>query len=73
MTVEEAYQSYGSKVFVASAEMNLVTIVRIIYESDDDRYLNVLKVLNPRVNWTSLPAGAEIQYLDPSVIKEFLF
>ncbi len=73
MTVEEAYQSYGSKVFIASAEMNLVTIVRIIYESDDDRYLNVLKVLNPRVNWTSLPAGAEIQYLDPSVIKEFLY
>lgn len=73
MTVEEAYQSYGSKVFVASAEMNLVTVVRIIYESDDDRYLNVLKVLNPRVNWTSLPAGTEIQYLDPSVIKEFLY
>lgn len=73
MTVEEAYQSYGSKVFTASVEMNIVTIVRILYGSDDDRYLNVLRVLNPRINWSSLPAGAEIQYLDSSVIKEFLF
>ena len=73
MTVKEAYQSYGSKRYITSEGENLAYIVRIIYNSDDDRYLRILEVLNPRVNWTSIPAGVSIQYLDPSVVNSFLY
>lgn len=73
MTVEEAYQTYGSKKVTVSEGDNIAYLVRRIYASDSDNYLNILKVLNPRVNWTSIKAGTEIEYLDPDVVKEYLY
>lgn len=73
MTVEEAYQSFGSKRYITSEGDNLANLVRVIYNSDDDQYLRILEVLNPRVNWTSIPAGTPIQYLDPSVVTNYLY
>lgn len=73
MTVEEAYQSFGAKVYTTSEGENIVFVVRKLYNSDDDQYLRILEVLNPRINWTSIPAGTQIQYLDPSAIVETLY
>lgn len=73
MTVEEAYQSYGAKVYVTSEGDSLPFLTRIIYKSDSDMWMNVLQVLNPHVNWLSLGAGEPILYLDASMINEELF
>lgn len=73
MTVEEAYQTYGARRYIASQGETLPFIVRQIYSSDSDQYLHILKVLNPRVNWLSLPAGTVLEYIDPSVISQTLY
>lgn len=73
MTVEEAYQSYGVKKYIASEGDNIAFIVRKIYNSDSDQYLRILEVLNPRVNWISVPGGTQIEYLDPTAITETLY
>lgn len=73
MTVEEAYQSFGSKTYVTSEGENILFLVRKLYASDSDVYYNILKVLNPRVNWLSIPVGTTIQYLDPTVVTQYLY
>lgn len=73
MTVEEAYQSYGVKKYIASEGDNIAFIVRKIYNSDSAQYLRILEVLNPRVNWISVPGGTQIEYLDPTAITETLY
>ena len=73
MTVEEAYQSFGAKKYTASEGDNIAFLVRKIYNSDSDQYLRILEVLNPRVNWTSISGGTEIEYLDPTAITETLY
>ena len=70
MTVEEAYQTYGARTYVASQGETLPFIVRQIYAADGDQYLHILRVLNPRVNWLALPAGTVLKYLDPSVLTQ---
>lgn len=73
MTVEEAYQQYGAKTHIVSEGENIVFLTRRLYNSDNDNYVNILKVLNPRVNWLSMPAGTVIQYLDPDVVNSILY
>lgn len=73
MTVEEAYQTYGARIYVCSAGDTLPFLVRKIYNSDDSGYLHILKVLNPRVNWAAVPANTALRYIDPSVITQPLY
>ncbi len=73
MTVEEAYQQFGGKSYIATEGDNIIFLARKIYSSDEDVYQNVLKVLNPRVNWIHIPVGTEILYLDSSVITQYLY
>lgn len=72
-TVEEFSQRFGCKNYYSTDGDTLPYIVRKIYNSDSDNYINILKVLNPRVNWSSLKVGVTIKYLDPSVVTEELY
>lgn len=73
MTIEEAYQTYGARTYIASQGETLPFIVRQIYASDSDQYVHILKVLNPRVNWIAVPAGTVIEYIDPTMITQRLY
>lgn len=73
MTVEECFQINGAKVTQTVVEDNLLMLARRLYNDDGEMYKRILRVLNPRVNWLSIPAGVSISYIDPSVITETLF
>lgn len=73
MTVEEAAQSYGVRIYTVSQDANLAWVVRQIYDSDGDKYLRILQVLNPRVNWIALPAGTQLSYIDKTVVSGILY
>lgn len=60
MTIEEAYQSYGYLTYVSSEGDSLLFVSRRLYGSDSSYYRRVLQVLNPRVDWLSLPGGVSI-------------
>lgn len=69
MTIEEAYQSYGYLTYVSSEGDNLLFVSRRLYGSDSSYYRRILLVLNPRVDWLSLPGGVSIVYLRPDVVS----
>lgn len=69
MTIEEAYQSYGYLTYVSSEGDNLLFVSRRLYGSDSSYYRRILLVLNPRVDWLSLPGGVSIVYLSPDVVS----
>ena len=69
MTIEEAYQSYGYLTYVSSDGDSLLFVSRRLYGSDSSYYRRVLQVLNPRVDWLSLPGGVSIVYLSPDVVS----
>jgi hypothetical protein len=69
MTIEEAYQSYGYLTYVSSEGDSLLFVSRRLYGSDSSYYRRVLQVLNPRVDWLSLPGGVSIVYLSPEVVS----
>lgn len=69
MTIEEAYQSYGYLTYVSSEGDNLLFACRRLYGSDSSYYRRILQVLNPRVDWLSLPGGVSIVYLSPEVVS----
>lgn len=69
MTIEEAYQSYGYLTYVSSEGDSLLFVSRRLYGSDSSYYRRVLQVLNPRVDWLSLPGGVSIVYLSPDVVS----
>lgn len=69
MTIEEAYQSYGYLTYVSSAGDSLLFVSRRLYGSDSSYYRRILQVLNPRVDWLSLPGGVSIVYLSPDVVS----
>lgn len=69
MTIEEAYQSYGYLTYVSSEGDNLLFVCRHLYGSDSSYYRRILLVLNPRVDWLSLPGGVSIVYLSPDVVS----
>lgn len=69
MTIEEAYQSYGYLTYVSSEGDSLLFVCRRLYGSDSSYYRRVLQVLNPRVDWLSLPGGVSIVYLSPDVVS----
>ena len=69
MTIEEAYQSYGYLTYVSSEGDNLLFVSRRLYGSDSSYYRRILLVLNPRVDWLSLPGGVSIVYLSPEVVS----
>lgn len=73
MTVEEAAQAYGTRIYTVSQNANLAWVVRQVYESDDDQYLLILQVLNPRVNWVAIPAGTQIRFIDKSMLRKTLY
>lgn len=73
MTVEEAYQRYGAKQFVASEGQDILTVSRLIYNSDSETYSNVLRALNPVLNWSYLCSGQVLSYIDASVITSYLY
>lgn len=63
MTVLEASYEFGCKVYLTSEGDTLHSIVALLYEDFSDVYYMVLKKLNLRFDWFSLPAGVEIKYL----------
>ncbi len=69
MTIEEAYQSYGYLTYVSSEGDSLLFVSRRLYGSDSSYYRRILLVLNPRVDWLSLPGGVSIVYLSPDVVS----
>lgn len=69
MTIEEAYQSYGYLTYVSSDGDHLLFVCRRLYGSDSSYYRRILLVLNPRVDWLSLPGGVSIVYLSPDVVS----
>ena len=69
MTIEEAYQSYGYLTYVSSDGDSLLFVSRRLYGSDSSYYRRILQVLNPRVDWLSLPGGVSIVYLSPDVVS----
>lgn len=69
MTIEEAYQSYGYLTYVSGEGDNLLFVCRRLYGSDSSYYRRILLVLNPRVDWLSLPGGVSIVYLSPDVVS----
>lgn len=69
MTIEEAYQSYGYLTYVSSEGDSLLFVCRRLYGSDSSYYRRILLVLNPRVDWLSLPGGVSIVYLSPDVVS----
>lgn len=69
MTIEEAYQSYGYLTYVSSDGDNLLFVCRRLYGSASSYYRRILFVLNPRVDWLSLPGGVSIVYLSPDVVS----
>jgi hypothetical protein len=69
MTIEEAYQSYGYLTYVSSEGDSLLFVSRRLYGSDSSYYRRILQVLNPRVDWLSLPGGVSIVYLSPDVVS----
>lgn len=69
MTIEEAYQSYGYLTYVSSDGDDLLFVCRCLYGSDSSYYRRILLVLNPRVDWLSLPGGVSIVYLSPDVVS----
>lgn len=69
MTIEEAYQSYGYLTYVSSEGDSLLFVSRRLYGSDSSYYRRLLQVLNPRVDWLSLPGGVSVVYLSPDVVS----
>ena len=69
MTIEEAYQSYGSLTYETSVGCNLLCLCRELYGSDSSYYRRILMVLNPRINWLSIPSGVSISYLSPDIVS----
>lgn len=69
MTIEEAYQSYGYLTYVSSEGDSLLFVSRRLYGSASSYYRRILQVLNPRVDWLSLPGGVSIVYLSPDVVS----
>nr|DAT13699.1 MAG TPA: hypothetical protein [Herelleviridae sp.] len=69
MTIEEAYQSYGYLTYVSSEGDSLLFVSRRLYGSDSSYYRRILQVLNPRVDWLSLPGGVSVVYLSPDVVS----
>lgn len=65
MTVFEAAYKYGTKIYVTSEGDSLHSIVSLLYKDYSDVYYLVLKKLNLRFDWYSIPAGTEIRYLTP--------
>lgn len=70
MTIEEARNTYGVQVYIASEGDSLIWVCRRLYGQDAPTYRRILQVLNPRLDWAQLPQGAELSYLSPDVVSQ---
>lgn len=69
MTVQEAAYKFGIKEYITSEGDTLHSIVTYLYKDFSDVYYMVLKKLNLRFDWYSLPAGVPIRYLSKVACK----
>lgn len=70
MTVQEARYKYGVRAVEASVGDTITKIVRRLYDSDDKKYIIILKTLNLRFDWSSIKPGDRIYYLSKQVAEK---
>lgn len=75
MTIREAQALYGVKEYTTSIGESLQSIVRKLYNSDEDVYFMILRTINNRNDWLCLPPDTKIYYLSDyaaSMINEIV-
>ena len=75
MTIREAQALYGVKEYTTSIGESLQSIVRKLYNSDEDVYFMILRTINNRNDWLCLPSDTKIYYLSDyaaSMINEIV-
>ena len=70
MTITEVANLHGVKQYIPSAGHTITDIIRILYNSEEDLYYQILTTLNHRTDWLNLSPDVPIYYLAIPHIKK---
>lgn len=71
MDALELVANFGTRIYVSSAGDTILSLARKIYLSDEDKYQEVLRRINQRMDWHNVKPGSDIKYIPSNAIKHY--